>query len=818
MPIQLNTSAVLSVLMIPFATLPAAEPAVKTFQHFVWSTAHRIPAELTSEESGYFSIIEGRNRRIYIGTAKYGDNAYLVELDPQTQKLRTVLDAEQEIGVDRKGFAAQAKFHTRNNVGKSGRIYLATKQGYPKKGESRTDYPGGHPMVFDPATGKTRVYDIPVRHQGVISITPDESRGVAYISTCDDARPIESTHFMILDLKSGEYRDLLDCRHMYAFIVVDHRGRAWHPILGGEIARYDPDADRLERLRQTIDGRPPSAESRLADPQSHPINWDISPDRKTLYAVAMSGNQLYAYDLTGEGKTLAGRALGPLIPGAQKTDCRAMCVAPDGTVWAGVAATFADRGQFLHLMSWKPGAAAPVDHGPLAISNPDYADFTDEQGRTKPWHHGVYSLSDGKRLPRYVVMGICAATDGTVYLTTLYPFTVHAVRVPKVAGLTTEYRHNAHADMFLTRLLKTDRLNGTGVTPPLKLASIYTDQVPDNDTSRRLAADHHTRISTTIDDALTLGTGRLAVDGVLLVAEHGDYPESDTGQFRYPKRRMFAELADTFRRSDRVVPVFHDKHLADNWQDAKWIYDTARELKIPLMAGSSLPGTWRYPPVDVKRGETLKQIVVTSYHRLDSYGFHALEVVQALAERRAGGETGVRSVQCLSGKAVWEAGQRGVYDRALLDAALSRLKEKPIPAGKKIEDLVKDPDLLIIDYTDGLRACVFSLEYAVLEWAAAWRSEPDTAIQSAVFWTQELRPFMHFSWMLMEIGKMMHTRQPAWPVERTLMTSGLLDALLTSKRDGGKKIMTPWLDIRYQSDWNWRQPPPPPPGRPILAQ
>ena len=128
MPIQLNTSAVLSVLMIPFSTLPAAEPAVKTFQHFVWSTAHRIPAELTSEESGYFSIIEGRNRRIYIGTAKYGDNAYLVELDPQTQKLRTVLDAEQEIGVDRKGFAAQAKFHTRNNVGKSGRIYLATKQ------------------------------------------------------------------------------------------------------------------------------------------------------------------------------------------------------------------------------------------------------------------------------------------------------------------------------------------------------------------------------------------------------------------------------------------------------------------------------------------------------------------------------------------------------------------------------------------------------------------------------------------------------------------------------------------------------------------
>ncbi len=532
----------------------------------------------------------------------------------------------------------------------------------------------------------------------------------------------------------------------------------------------------------------------------------------------MSGNQLYAYDLTEDGSTLKGRSLGPLIPKAQTTDCRAMCVPQDGTVWAGVAATFEGRGQFLHVMSWKPGEQAATDHGPIAISNPDYATLTDASGKTKQWHHGVYNLSDGKLLPRYVIMGICAASDGTVYLTTLYPFTVHAIRIPKVAGLTTEYRHNSHADMYFTRLLKTDRMNGSGVTPPLKLVSVHTDQVPANDTSRKFAAQHDVRISKTVDDALTLGTGELAVDGVFLVAEHGNYPESDTAQFQFPKRRMFTELAETFRRAGKVVPVFHDKHLADNWKDAKWIYDKARELNIPMMAGSSLPGTWRYPPVDVKRGEKLKQIVVTSYHRLDSYGFHALEVVQALAERRAGGETGVRSVQCLSGDAVWEAGKRGVYDRKLLDAAISRLKEKPIPAGKKIEDLAKSPDLLIIDYADGLRACVFSLNGAVLEWSAAWQYEKTGEVESAVFWTQELRPFMHFSWMLMDIGKMMQTGKPTWPVERTLLTSGLLDALLISKRDGGKKLPTPWLNIKYQSEWNWHQPPPPPVGRPITDQ
>ena len=287
----------------------------------------------------------------------------------------------KEIGVDRKGFAAQAKFHTRNNVGPSGKIYIATKQGYPKAGEKPADYPGGHPMVYDPGTGKTRVYDIPVPHHGVISITPDESRGVAYISTCSDERPVESTHFMVLDLATGKYRDLLDCRHMYAFIVLDHLGRAYHPVLGGEIARHDPRSGKLERLRQTIDGAPPTPESSLAHPQSHPVNWEVSPDRRTLYSVAMSGNQLFAYDLAAEGATLRGRGLGKLVPDAAKTDCRALCVGPDGTVWAGVNASFTGRPDRLHLCRYRPGDPAPVDLGPIAISNPAYAPMTDASGR-----------------------------------------------------------------------------------------------------------------------------------------------------------------------------------------------------------------------------------------------------------------------------------------------------------------------------------------------------------------------------------------------------------------------------------------------------
>src|SRR5204863_9879363 len=173
---------------------------------------------------------------------------------------------------------------------------------------------------------------------------------------------------------------------------------------------------------------------------------------------------------------------------------------------------------------------------------------------------------------------------------------------------------NSHADLLLSRLLQTDTLDGKGDGFSLRLASVYTDQKPGNDISRLLAASHRFRVSGTIEDALTLGTGRLAVDGVLLIAEQGEYPKSAIGNTQYPKRRFWEEILKVFRASGRVAPVFIDKHLADNWQDAKFIYDSARELKIPLMAGSSLPVTWRRPAVDVERGARLREIVGITYH------------------------------------------------------------------------------------------------------------------------------------------------------------------------------------------------------------
>ena len=385
-----------------------------------------------------------------------------------------------------------------------------------------------------------------------------------------------------------------------------------------------------------------------------------------------------------------------------------------------------------------------------------------------------------------------------------------------VAAIVTEYRHNSHADIIVSRLLQTDTLDGKGKDSPLKLVSLYTDQKPSNDTSRMLAASHRFPIYDTIEGALTLGTGELAVDGVLLIGEHGDYPRSPTGNTQYPKRRFFEETIQVFKKSGRVVPVFNDKHLSDNWQDAKFIYDTTREMNIPFMAGSSLPGTWRKPAADVREGARIDQIVALTFGSTDHYGFHALEFVQALAEQRCGGETGIEAVQCLAGDAVWDAMDKGLYDPKVFQAAWDSL---PGDRGEpRLRKSVPEPIAFILEYADGLRAFILELNGAVGQWTGAWRYRDSGKIESAQFYTQEARPGMHFTLLLNGIEKMILSGEPSWPVERTLMSSGALDALLQSRLDGGRRHQTPHLQFSYQSAWRWQQPPPPPPGRPWPEQ
>jgi len=789
--------------VITFALLLALLPAQdkKPPFDYVWGEATHILPETTSEESGYFSLCEGIDGRIYVGTAKYGENCYLVEFEPRTGKQRIVLDTNAVCGLTAKGYAAQAKLHTRNFVGPSGKIYVGSKQGYRKKGDP-SDYPGGYVMVYDPFTEKAENLGMPYKGEGVIDVVADEARAGAYVVTCEDQ------HWMRLDLKTKQYRELGPMLTPYAATLLDPQGRAHAITREFKLAVYDPAADKVTIQDIVVDGevwtRP--------NPNSIPT-WQLSADGRTAYVVLMNDARLIRLDLRDPA---ASKRIGTLAQGLHPDSRSALTIAPDGRVGALVRVdnqTGFGAGYVHHLAVYDPASDRIEDRGVLAIRNPDFYDFAAK----KPYSHGFHRLPDGTLTLLHVHMALLAARDGSLYATTIYPFTL--IRIPpppkKVAVVTTAYYHNSHADVIASRLMETDTLDGKGRTPSLKAASLYTDQISRKppDIGQALAKQHDVRISPSIEDALTLGTGKLAVEGVLMICEHGNYPRSATTSIQYPKRRFFEEIVKVFEKSGRVVPVFCDKHLADTAEDAKWIADTAARLKIPLMAGSSLPGLWREPAVDVPRGEELEEIVAISYHTLDAYGFHALEMVQTLAERRKGGESGIRAVQCITGEDVWKD---GLYDPKLLAAAFRRQKGSP-ELDEKAKRSVQEPVLFRIEYADGLRASVLTLNHAAREWAVAWRTKAG-AEQSTRFVTQEARPFMHFGYLLEEIEAMIQTGVPVRPLERTLLTSGALDQLLVSKLQGGKRLETPQLRVPYRNPFDWRQPPPPPPDRPIQGK
>ena len=116
---------------------------------------------------------------------------------------------------------------------------------------------------------------------------------------------------------------------------------------------------------------------------------------------------------------------------------------------------------------------------------------------------------------------------------------------------------------------------------------------------------------------------------MLLIGEHGNYPTNAKGQVEYPRKQFFDQIVAVFRRSGRVAPVFNDKHLSYRWDWAKEMVDTARAMKIPLMAGSSVPLAERRPPLELPGGAKIVEAVSIHGGGVESYDFHALEVLQS---------------------------------------------------------------------------------------------------------------------------------------------------------------------------------------------
>jgi hypothetical protein len=401
--------------------LIAADPPKPPFT-YVWATAHHVLPGTHTDESGYFSLCEGQNGKIYVGTAAYGFNAYLVEFDPKTGKQRIVVDVNRVCGLTtpaKPTFAAQAKIHTRNFVAPSGKIYVGSKQGYEFKGE-KVEYPGGYVMVYDPATDRTENLGMPFKGEGVNDVTADEKAGLVYVVTCEDH------HWMILDLKTKQYREPDPNLRLtpYAQTLIDHHGRAVVVTREFKLARFDPKTRKLDVLDFASDGKP------IGTPADKlgPACWAITPDAKTAYLIRMSDSRLFRIDLAADGKTIPVADLGRMIEGKNFDSRGSLIVGHDKRVYALMRIDNETRfgtGYLHHLVSHDPATGQMRDHGVLGVKNPDWFDFSPgKDGKPKPWSHGFHQLPDGTYTPLHVHMALIQARDGTLYATSIYPFTL----------------------------------------------------------------------------------------------------------------------------------------------------------------------------------------------------------------------------------------------------------------------------------------------------------------------------------------------------------------------------------------------------------
>jgi hypothetical protein len=375
----------------------------------------------------------------------------------------------------------------------------------------------------------------------------------------------------------------------------------------------------------------------------------------------------------------------------------------------------------------------------------------------------------------------------------------------KAAAIVTVYRYNSHADVLVGRLLSGYSVNAKWAPSTTQILSLYADQVPTNtDMSRDLAARNGFRLYPAIREALCLGGKSLAVNGVVFIGEHGDYPTNELGQILYPRYELFSQILDVYESSGRSVPTFFDKHFSYSWEKAEAIYRRSKKLGFPFMAGSSIPLTIRRPALDPPLDTPITEAVTIGYGPADAYGFHTLEGLQCMVERRAGGETGIASVQWIAGQDIWSwrDSAQGAWSKPLLEEAM---RLQPLPQSESLESQAKEPVLFVLNYADGTKAAALVLTRNSAGFSTALRVKGQDKLLSVAFVIGEPgvkdplngRPLPNWDGIGYCVNQFLASGKPPNAVERTLITTGALAFCFESKRLK-RVVETPQLQIRYR--------------------
>jgi hypothetical protein len=373
-------------------------------------------------------------------------------------------------------------------------------------------------------------------------------------------------------------------------------------------------------------------------------------------------------------------------------------------------------------------------------------------------------------------------------------------RRPRIAVVYTSCYHRSHAHVLLENFLTPYLFNGKITQPAVDVVSVYADQISmsaaNPDLTNGMVRRFNLPIYRTIREALTLGGKELAVDAVLCIGEHGAYATNRLGVREYPRKRFFDEIVAVMRRSNRFVPIFNDKHLSYRWDWAREMYDTCQKHRIPFMAGSSVPLAQRRPAFDMRANCVIEEAVSIHGGPFEIYDFHGLEVLQGFLESRKGGETGITHVEFLPREPLFRAASQGRWSLDLARAAMG------VEFGDKVSDFRRpingvEPWGILLTYRDGTKATVLKLGFSGTRWNFACKLAGERQPRATSHYVGPWRNRCLFMALANAIQQFFVRREAPYPVERTLLTTGVLEAAVRS-RAAGYGMETPHLNIAYQ--------------------
>ncbi len=374
-------------------------------------------------------------------------------------------------------------------------------------------------------------------------------------------------------------------------------------------------------------------------------------------------------------------------------------------------------------------------------------------------------------------------------------------RRPRVACLVSYWGlPTSHADWIVNKLLDGYWWHGTNTPSQVDVVSVYIHQFETSLLGQKVCKAKNIPIFKTVGEAVTLGGTELAVDGVVIVAEHGNYPTDLKGHWLLPRWWIYQQVIHVFEQSKRSVPVFNDKHLSYNWDDAKWMFDKSRELNFPLTGGSSIPTYFRKPEIELAVETPIRSSIVVGDAPDEGAISHCIDVLQAFVDRRRGGETGVKSVQSIRGPETWNWVKANAWAGNLLEAVRSKFALKPgyFQEGRR-------PAVCVVEYNDGTRGAVISGSGVGWTYAGEIEGQKDPTIVSMLGWPGPISQYHaangHEHWIV----EMMLTRKEPFHAERLLLSTGIVNHYMESNWENGRysavgrRIATPCMNMSYHS-------------------